>query len=134
MTAARRTPVASAAATAAPVTVTAAAPVAAMAPVAAATAATATRRKEIGRGRGEAGHAGGIDDYLALRTGAEALAADFRLTPESEVDDAALAAVHGVEAEGLPGALHLLRSGLRAQAQLLDAEQAIVVGVERNAR
>src|SRR5690349_3001384 len=73
-----------------------------------ATAAAPPGRKEVARRFGQAGHAGRVHDHLPLRSRAEALAAHFRFGPQCQVDHAALAAVHGVEAEGLARALHLL--------------------------
>ncbi len=69
---------------------------------------------------------------VAAETGA--LAAEFDLIAEGDVDDAALAAVHGVEAEGLGGALHLLGGGGGAEAEFGDAQHAEIVRVEGEAR
>src|SRR5689334_16279368 len=65
-----------------------------------------------GRGRlGQARHTGGIHHHLAAGSGSGALTAHGRLLAEREVDDAALAAVHGIEAEGDAGPLHFLGGG-----------------------
>ena len=61
-------------------------------------------------------------------------ATQFGFVPQRQVDDAALAAVHRIEAEGLPRALDLLGHGRGAHAQFLDTQQPVVVGIERNAR
>jgi hypothetical protein len=50
------------------------------------------------------------------------------------VNHSALAAVHGIEPERSARAFDFFRSRGRAQPQLFDAQQAIVIGVERNAR
>ena len=50
------------------------------------------------------------------------------------MDNAALAAVHGIEAEGLAGVLDLLRRGGGGKAELGDAERAVIVGVEGELR
>ena len=115
---------------------TAAASVAATATasIAAATAEAAARGSEVAGRLGKARHSGRIDDHLPLRTRPEAFTADLRFVAQRQVDHAALAAVHRVEPERLARPLHLFRGSLRAQAQLFDAEQAVVVGVEGNAR
>ncbi len=46
------------------------------------------------------------------------------------MNDAPLAAVHGAEVEWPPGLLHSVRRGGRAQPQLLDAQQPVIIGVE----
>ncbi len=65
---------------------------------------------------------------------AHALAAHFGLVAQRQVQDAALAAVHGAEVERLAGALDALGGGQRAHAQFLDAQHAVIVGVEAHAR
>jgi len=50
------------------------------------------------------------------------------------MDDAALAAAHGVEEERCVGALHLLGGGKGAHAQLFHAQKPVIIGVEGNQR
>ncbi len=94
----------------------------------------AARRLEAARGLGKAGHSGGVNHHVAARTGAAAFAAHGRFIAQRQVDDAALAAVHGVETEMLAGTLHPVGGGHRAEPQLFDAQQAVIVGIEGNAR
>ena len=80
------------------------------------------------------GMSGGIDDHLTLRAQAGALAAQRGFVAKREMDDAPLAAVHRVEAERQLAVLHFFRRGERAQPQFFDAQQAVIVGVEGDAR
>src|SRR5712692_7136796 len=57
---------------------------------------------------GERLHIGRNHHYLADGSFAHALAAHFCFAAQRQVDDAALAAVHGAEVEGLAGLLHAL--------------------------
>ena len=50
------------------------------------------------------------------------------------MDDAALAAVHRIKAEGLTRRLHLIGRDLRRHAKLFDTQRAIVVSIERDTR
>ena len=63
-----------------------------------------------------------------------ALASHRGFAAQRKVDDPPLPAVHGIETERLSGTLHLLRRRHGAQPQFLDAQQAVVVGVEGNPR
>src|SRR5690242_13222182 len=63
------------------------------------TTAASTIRLGGARRFGQTGHAGGVYDNLAGGTRADALAAHCRLIAQSQMDDAALAAVHGIEPE-----------------------------------
>jgi hypothetical protein len=67
---------------------------------------------------------------LADWTFADALAAHFGLIAQRQVQDAPLATVHGAEVERHVRLLDAFGGGLRAHAQLLNAQHAMVVGVE----
>lgn len=67
---------------------------------------------------------------MTAATDADAFRADFGFRAQRHVDDAALAAGHGAEEEGLAGFLDFRAGGLGREAEFLDAEEAIVVGVE----
>ncbi len=60
-----------------------------------------------------------------------ALTAKLGFIAQRDVDDAALAAVHRVEAEGFGSALDLLSGNARAHPKLGDAQHAEIIGVER---
>ena len=75
-----------------------------------------------------------IHHDMPISARAARLAAQIGFIPQRQVDHAAFAAVHRIEAERVPRALHLLRHRRGAQPQFLDAQRAIVVGIERNAR
>jgi hypothetical protein len=79
-------------------------------------------------------HARGIDDDSPLRTRAETFAADVILVAQRNVDDAALAAVHGIEAERRSGSLDLVGRGEGAHPQFLDAQSPVVICVEGDSR
>src|SRR6516225_6704367 len=99
----------------------------------AARTSAAPLRREIPRRFGQAGHPRRIDHHLPRGPGSEALAPHLGFAAQRHVDDSALAAVHRVETERLPGPLYLFRRRHRAEPQLLDAQQPVVVGVERDA-
>src|SRR5580658_3754751 len=65
---------------------------------------------------------------------AGALTAQFVFVPQSDMENAALAAVHGVEPERRARVLHLFGGGSGADPQFLDPESAVVVRIEGNAR
>ncbi len=50
------------------------------------------------------------------------------------MNHAALAAVHGIEAKGLAGALDFFGGGGGAEAEFFDAQQTVIVGIEQDAR
>ncbi len=83
---------------------------------------------------GDGGHAGRIDHNASLRTRATTLAAHFRFVPQSYVDDAALAAVHGVKAEIVACMPDLLGCRKGADTQFFDAQRPVIVRIERYAR
>ena len=56
------------------------------------------------------------------------------LIAQRNVDDAALAAVHGVEAKRRSGSLDLVGRGEGTHSQFLDAQSPIVIGVEGDSR
>ena len=97
---------------------------------------TAVPRGPLSAGRMGAGGAGGVGISAGTITTcadgahAEAFAAQLFFVSQSEVDDAALAAGHRVEVERRACPLHFFRRSERAHAQLFDAQQAIVIGVE----
>lgn len=96
--------------------------------------AEARRAERRRRSFGERRHAGRIDDDAAERAGAGAFTAELSFVAERDVDDAALAAVHGREAEGLAGGFDAFGCDLRGHAKFFDAEGAVIVGVEGNPR
>src|SRR6476659_10064449 len=100
----------------------------------AARSAATTGRTHHRRRFGQTRHPGRIHYNLALAARAQTLAAQFGLVAQGQMDDTALAAVHGIEAEWLAGTFYFIRGGHGAHAQFFDAQQAIVVGVERNPR
>jgi hypothetical protein len=63
-----------------------------------------------------------------------ALATQLRLIAQRDVDHASLTAVHRVEAEGLARVFNFLGGGGSTQAKLRDAQHAVVVRVEGEAR
>ena len=63
-----------------------------------------------------------------------AFAADIRFVAQAQVDDAPLAAVHRIEVERPARLLHLFGGGHGAQAQLLNPQHPIIVGVEAQQR
>ena len=83
----------------------------------AAAAMSATAGHMYGSGRlGQRRHTRGIDYYAPLGTGPETFAAHRLLVSQSDVDDAALTAVHRVEAEWRAGPLDLIGRGEGAHA------------------
>src|SRR2546425_1465770 len=73
---------------------------------------------------------GGVDDHLTLRAHALAGGAPPRLLFEHEVNDAALAGTHGVEAKWLASFTNALGSDPGRKLQLLDAQGAIATGIK----
>src|SRR5215472_4796162 len=57
----------------------------------------------------QAGHRRRVDNHVALRTPSVAFAPDRRIVAQCNMDHTALAAVHRVEFEILPGAMDLFR-------------------------
>jgi hypothetical protein len=97
----------------------------------------ASKTRRAGRRRrrfGQGFHAGRVNNDSAIRACAGAFAAQFRFIPQGDVDDAALAAVHRIKAEGLTRRFHFIGRDLRGHAELFDAQRAIVVGIEGDAR
>ena len=80
------------------------------------------------------GHVGWDDDDGAHGSGTDAFAAKFLFFTQGQMDNAAFAAGHGIEVEGHVGALHLFGSDDGAHAQVFDAQQTIVVGIEGDER
>jgi hypothetical protein len=72
----------------------------------------------------------GVDHNLPAGPFAGALATDALFVTERQMENSPLAAGHRAKPERLAGTTDLVGSRGRAQAKLLDAEQAIVVGVE----
>src|SRR5262249_27422447 len=72
--------------------------------------------------------------HLANRAHADAFAADFRLVAQSKMNDSTLAAVHRAEMERDLRFLHALGCRQGAHPQLFDAQDAVIVGVEADAR
>ena len=83
---------------------------------------------------GQRWHTGRVNDHPALRTRAKAFAAYVVLVSQRNVNDAALAAVHRVEAEWRSGPLDLISRREGAHPQFLDAQSPVIVGVERDSR
>lgn len=71
---------------------------------------------------------------MAEGAGACAFTAEFGLVAQGDVDHTALAAVHRVEAKRRAGVLDFFGRGAGTDAEFLDAQSAIIVGVEGNAR
>jgi hypothetical protein len=61
---------------------------------------------------------------------AGAFAPQLRLAAQRHVDHAPLAAVHRIEEKWRAGVLDFFGRGRGAQTQLLDAQHAVIVGVE----
>ncbi len=71
---------------------------------------------------------------MAVAAKAGALTTKLGLIAQRDVDNAAFAAVHGVEAEGLGGTLYFFRGNSGAHAELRDAQHAEVIGIEGEPR
>ena len=84
------------------------------------------RSGRLGQGR----HSSRIDDNAALWAGAEAFTSDRLLIAERDVNHAALAAVHGIEAERCSRTLDFIGGCESAHPQLFDSERAIIVRIE----
>src|SRR6266850_6315596 len=89
------------------------------------------RRRRLFR---QTGHSSRINNNLAESAVPAALAAHFGLVAQSQMNHAALAAIHGIEPEGSARALHFFGRRSRAQPQFFDAQSAIILRVERQAR
>src|SRR6476646_9185585 len=89
-------------------------------------------RRRWWRRRRHAGHSGRIDDHLAMPAEAGAFAAQLGFAAQREMNHTPLPAVHGIKEERRSGSLDLLGRGRCAQAQLLDPQHPVVVGIERN--
>ena len=71
---------------------------------------------------------------MAVAAHAGAFAAKFEFVPQGDMNGAALAAVHRVEAERLTGMFHLFRGGVGAHPQFSDAEHAVIIRIEGETR
>ena len=71
--------------------------------------------------------------HLANGTLADALTAHFRFIAQRQVNNAPLPAVHRAEVERLMRFLHAFGGSLRAHAQFLNAQQAMVIRIEADA-
>src|SRR5439155_22402127 len=85
------------------------------------------RRRRLFR---QTGHSNRINNNLAESAVPAALAAHFGLVAQSQMNHAALAAIHGIEPEGSARALHFFGRRSRAQPQFFDAQSAIILRVE----
>ncbi len=68
--------------------------------------------------------------HLTERPSARALAANIGFVPQAQVNNAPLAAAHGVKVERAERALDVLRCRDGTQPQFLDPQGAIVVRIE----
>src|SRR5579863_7728137 len=75
---------------------------------------------------------GGVDDYLAVRAEADAFGADTGKGLHGEVDDAAVAGVHGIEFKGLTGGLDAFGGGTGHHFEFLEAQGAIAGAVQKD--
>lgn len=71
---------------------------------------------------------------MAMAAESGALTAQLRFVAQRDVNHAALTAVHRVKSERLARMLHFFGGSGGAQAQLGDAQHAVIVRVEREAR
>jgi hypothetical protein len=78
------------------------------------------------------GRGGGVDDDLAVLAHADTFGAYAGDILEGEVDDAALARGHGIEAKGLLGGLDAFGGDTGSHAKLLKAQCAIAAAIEVN--
>src|SRR6516164_2396211 len=83
---------------------------------------TSARRLGVGR----------MDHHLALRSDTDAFGADAGNRVQREVDDAALAGVHGIHFEGLARDSDPFGRGARHHLQLFDAQGAVAGAVEED--
>ena len=67
-------------------------------------------------------HVRGYNHYRSMRAYADTLAAQIFFVAECQVNDAPLAAGHGVEVEGHTRALYLVRGGKSAHTQFFNAQ------------
>lgn len=70
---------------------------------------------------------------MAMAAKAGTLTAEFHFIAKSDVDDAALPAVHRIKPERFSGALHLLSGGIRTQSKFGDSKHAKIVRVKGKA-
>src|SRR5229473_6165373 len=75
---------------------------------------------------------GGMDYHLAMLTDADAFGADARHIFQRQMDDAAFARSHRVEAKRLLGGLHALGGDFGGHAQLFKAQRAISAAIDVN--
>src|SRR5579875_1895952 len=71
-----------------------------------------------------------INYELAAVAGAFADGAHSGRSVEFQVDDAALARGHGIEAEGLAGFAHALRGDARGELQFIEPSRAVIAAIE----
>jgi hypothetical protein len=71
---------------------------------------------------------------MAIRPLPDALATKFREVAQDKVNDAAFAAVHGVELKRHAGLQDFLCRRRRAHAQLFDAQKPVIVSIEADSR
>src|SRR5450755_2711682 len=82
--------------------------------------------------RGFVGFVGGVDYYLAFFAHADAFGADAGDVFAGEVDDAALARGHGIEAEGVAGAFDAFGGDFGGHAEFFYAEGAVAAAIDVN--
>jgi hypothetical protein len=85
-----------------------------------------------GGGFGFGGFVGGMDDDLAFFAEADAFGADAGHIFESEMDDAAFARRHGIEAKRLTRQFDALSGDLGGHAQLFEAQGAVTAAIDVN--
>lgn len=83
-----------------------------------------------GSRRGRKRRIRGQETDLAEAAGPDAFTTEIGFGAQGEMEDPALARVHGREEEGRVSLAHAFGGGGGAHAELLDANAAIVVGVE----
>ena len=71
---------------------------------------------------------------MAVSAKSRALAAQFRLIPQCDMDDAAFTAVHRIKPERFGRALHLLRGSIGTEAKFGDPQHPEIVRVKRKPR
>src|SRR5690349_5483246 len=76
------------------------------------------------------GRSGGVDDDLAVLAHADTFGAYAGDILEGEVDDAALARGHGIQAKGLLGGLDAFGGNASGHAKLFKTESAIAAAIE----
>lgn len=81
-------------------------------------------------GRGRKRRVGGQEADLTEAAGPDAFTAEIGFGAQGEMEDPALAGVHGREEEGRMSLAHAFGGGGGAHAEFLDANAPIVVGIE----